>query len=554
MNEVMFYNRVKEITKKLVECSSVMGTPGEREIAQLIYEELSTLDYFRNKKENLRTIPIPDDHYKRQCVFALVEGEKTKAKETVVLLGHIDTVRVEDYGKLKSYAFSPETLKEQLLKTALREEVKKDILSGEWMFGRGSHDMKSGVAAHMAVIEQLTSQTEKFSGNVLFIGTPDEEDMSTGALTAVKELRRMQEQENYKFIALINADYTSPKYQEDPNFYVYLGTVGKLLPSFFIVGRETHVGQSFEGFDSNQLAAELTRLINMNTELCDEAEGEVPPPPISLKVKDLKEKYDVQTPFISQAYYNFFTHKMSPVDIMDKMKEIAQQAFKNTIQNLNAEYKKYCNKSGIPFKTLPWEPLVYSYEEFYKKVVKGSGPALLDRLEELHNELLKDPEIDLREHSFKIIEEIWKWSQESKDKIPCIVIYFSSAFSPRVYMTGKRPGEARLIDAVNDSITKISEETKYNIKIKKFYPYISDMSFFAVSDDSESVEVLKKNMPGWGKKYTLDIDDIRELNLPMVNIGPHGKDAHKYTERVYMPYSFETAPRITYETIMFLLG
>jgi arginine utilization protein RocB len=74
--------------------------------------------------------------------------------------------------------------------------------------------------------------------------------------------------------------------------------VGKLLPSFFITGRETHVGQSFEGFDSNQLAAELTRLIDMNTDLCDEAEGEVPPPPISLKVRDLKEKYDVQTPFI----------------------------------------------------------------------------------------------------------------------------------------------------------------------------------------------------------------------------------------------------------------
>jgi len=61
-------------------------------------------------------------------------------------------------------------------------------------------------------------------------------------------------------------------------------------------------------------------------------------------------------------------------------------------------------------------------------------------------------------------------------------------------------------------------------------------------------------MPGWGKKYTLDIEDIRELILPVVNIGPYGKDAHKYTERVYMPYSFETVPRITYESIISLLG
>ncbi|HHU68958.1 MAG TPA: hypothetical protein GXZ31_01500 [Thermoanaerobacterales bacterium] len=52
----------------------------------------------------------------------------------------------------------------------------------------------------------------------------------------------------------------------------------------------------------------------------------------------------------------------------------------------------------------------------------------------------------------------------------------------------------------------------------------------------------------------MDIEDIRELNLPVVNIGPYGKDAHKYTERVYMPYSFETVPRITYESIISLLG
>ncbi|QSQ08284.1 Protein RocB [Koleobacter methoxysyntrophicus] len=548
-----FYERVKELTVKLVECPSIMGTPGERKIAELIYEEFSRLEYFKTKKENLRFVPVPDDHLGRKCVFALIEGEKNPSKETVVLLGHIDTVRIEDFGKLKPFAFSPERLKEELSKLALREDVLEDIKTGEWLFGRGSYDMKSGVAAHMAVIERLSRETDNLSGNVLFVGAPDEEDMSSGALAAVKELRKMQEQ-GYEFISLINADYTSPRYPKDPHYYVYLGTVGKLLPSFFITGRETHVGQSFEGFDSNQLAAELTRLIDMNTGLCDEAEGEVPPPPISLKVRDLKEKYDVQTPFISQAYYNFFTHKMSPSDVMDRMKEIALKAFENTINRLNEEYKKYCQICSIPYEELPWKPLVYSYEDFYRKVMDKAGPVLKDRLEELHDQLLADPDIDLREHSLRIVEEIWKWSREAKDKVPCIVIYFSSAFSPRVYMKGERPEEMRLIEAVRESVQKISEETGTSIKLKKFYPYISDMSFFAVSDDSESVEVLKKNMPGWGKKYTLDIEDIRALNIPMVNIGPHGKDAHKITERVYMPYSFEAVPKIIYDTVKRLLG
>ena len=40
----------------------------------------------------------------------------------------------------------------------------------------------------------------------------------------------------------------------------------------------------------------------------------------------------------------------------------------------------------------------------------------------------------------------------------------------------------------------------------------------------------------------------------MVNIGPFGKDAHKFTERLEKDYSFKVAPTLVYETIMKLLG
>ena len=74
----------------------------------------------------------------------------------------------------------------------------------------------------------------------------------------------------------------------------YIGTVGKLMPTFFVVGKETHVGESFSGLDPNQIAAEITRRVNLNPEFSDVVEGEVTLPPITLKQRDLKPEYSVQ--------------------------------------------------------------------------------------------------------------------------------------------------------------------------------------------------------------------------------------------------------------------
>ncbi|MFS8541883.1 MAG: peptidase M20, partial [Tissierellales bacterium] len=92
------------------------------------------------------------------------------------------------------------------------------------------------------------------------------------------------------------------------------------------------------------------------------------------------------------------------------------------------------------------------------------------------------------------------------------------------------------------------------IKMKKFYPYISDLSYAAAPREKNAIESLKNNMPGFGVKYNLPIEDMQRLNLPVVNIGPFGKDAHKFTERLEEDYSFNVAPKLVYNTIMGLLN
>jgi arginine utilization protein RocB len=47
---------------------------------------------------------------------------------------------------------------------------------------------------------------------------------------------------------------------------------------------------------------------------------------------------------------------------------------------------------------------------------------------------------------------------------------------------------------------------------------------------------------------------MQQLNLPTANIGPFGKDAHKFTERLHRDYSFNVFPQILYDTIKNLLN
>ncbi len=159
--------------------------------------------------------------------------------------------------------------------------------------------------------------------------------------------------------------------------------------------------------------------------------------------------------------------------------------------------------------------------------------------------------MDLRIFSVKVIEEAWKWM---KDKSPAIITYFSSTFSARIEMTGKTDKEKALLDAVESSVKYIQSYADNPIKTRMFYPYISDSSFMALSDDIETIDSLGNNMPAWNTKYFYNVDDVLAINVPVVNIGTFGKDGHKTTERVDMKYTFENVPNMTYRTILKLIG
>ena len=340
MNRHECRDEILDITKKLVAIKSEVNTEGEIAAAKAIRDMIKSHTYFKNHPSQLVMEPTINDERERYNVMAYVKGKKGESKRTVVLMGHMDTVGVDDFGAKQALAFDTDAWKSYLADEKLPEDIKSQVESDDWMFGRGVLDMKSGVASNIYLLTHYASNPELLDGNIVFIAECDEEDSSHGILSALKTLKRWQSKEEFEYAAAINADFVAPAYAGDENRYVYKGTVGKLLPSFFITGEETHVGSAFDGLDPNFIAAELTRQISYNPELSDMALGEATLPPVSLKQTDLKPNYTVQTALSAYVYYNFFVHSWSPEKVLELLKEQAHIAFSNALDTFRARYRK----------------------------------------------------------------------------------------------------------------------------------------------------------------------------------------------------------------------
>jgi arginine utilization protein RocB len=133
-----------------------------------------------------------------------------------------------------------------------------------------------------------------------------------------------------------------------------------------------------------------------------------------------------------------------------------------------------------------------------------------------------------------------------------MILFYSSLYSPRIELTGKTSDELNLIQALDEAVADVQPDYPYPIVTRNFFPYISDMSFVALSDDDAGLQAVTNNNPSWGRKHYINFQDIRDINVPVINIGPYGIDAHKRLERLEMTYSLEVVPTLTKRVIELL--
>ena len=537
----MINESMMQTAKEMVEISSINTTEGEKTIGEYIEKYIREIGYFKAHPNQVIVRELKDDSLHRRNVLAVLIGEKHNTGKTLLLHGHTDTVGLEGYGRLKDYACKPDELIKKLREVELPDDVRKDLDSGDYMFGRGACDMKSGDAVFLGILKEMAKHPEKMSGNIIVSFNPVEENLHTGILEATDILIELKNKYKLDYVMAINNDYICPLYPGDTVKTIYTGVVGKLLPCFYIQGKETHVGQCFEGLDASMMAAELLRNIQLNHELCDEYEGEYSYPPSVLKIKDLKPWYNVQTAKDALVYFNYFVHNSSIEEITKKLKCVAEKTFDTVVKRLYDEAKWFGKASRQKICKYEYCKKVYTYDELYNLAEKSNDFDKTKLTEIIRTEI--DKKTDSREVPVAAVRYLLEMSNITS---PAIVLYYAAPYCPHNTLQAK---DAVLIHDIEQITQEMTSETGEEYRMMRFFPSLSDSSYLRIDDDDESIKMLVDNFPGMDMLYNLPIDNIKALDIPSVNYGCYGKDAHKWTERVNIPYTFGILPKLIQKTI-----
>lgn len=536
LRQLPIAKQIEKLTNELVNINSINGTQGEGKIIEYIYAKMKEFPYYQKNPAFLWTLNVKQDPIGRKNLFAFVKSPN-ETKRTIIYHAHLDTVDIEDYGHLKEFAFSPTKLEDFFKTYEGNTDVQKDAQSGDWMFGRGAVDMKSGAAVHIANVQYFTNHLHELEGNILLILNGGEEAEHNGIIDALDELNRLKMEQELDFLMAINTDFTTPLYGDDPHRYIYTGVAGKLLPSFYIYGREVHVGDTLSGIDPNYVAAKITERIHNNLALMEAIIGETILPPTCLYQRDTKESYTVQTASTSRIYFNYFLYEESPDHVVKKLKSVAQQACIEAKQYLQLQYEKYIERSNIPKRSLSWHIDVVTYDEF---IVYLNGKGIETELI-IADVLKKNAGKELRQQSFAIVDALQKADPEHK---PRVVLYFAPPFLPHNYLKESVARDQLLKQAISQVVHEVAKETGEVFQVKRFFPYLADGSFLSIHATQEELQELLNNFPKWDTLYPLPFEKIKALNIPSVTMGVYGKDGHKWTERVYKPYSFGVLPKL----------
>ncbi|MGG1757292.1 M20/M25/M40 family metallo-hydrolase [Bacillus velezensis] len=545
LSKMLPEEKIEAITKSLVALNSINGTLGEGKKADYIKDMIKSFPYFQENPSHVWEQAIPEDPYGRKNIFAFIEGNG-ESLNTVIYHAHLDTVGIEDFGPLKDIAFDSDRLAEYFSSYEFDRDVQRDARSGEWMFGRGSVDMQSGIAVHLANLLHFSERRDQLPGHILFMANPDEESQHSGILTSISELKRLKQEKQLRYLAAINNDFITPLYEGDTTRYIYTGAAGKLLPCFAIYGREVHVGDTLSGIDPNLIASEITRRIHNNIHMAENIEGELVLPPTCLYQRDNKEAYNVQTAVSSYVYFNYFIYEKTAKEVMDQLTAVADEACKETEQKLSDYYDEYCERTSLPKKEMSWNVQVYSLEDYLKRLrSRGIDPA------QCIGQAFKTYEhLELRMRCFKAVEELQKLDPEQGAKV---IIFYAPPYLPHNYLKEESTRDRLLQHVIQEAVDKTAASTGETFAFKKFFPYLADGSFLSLHETDAEVSAFTDNFPGWDVIGTIPFKEIRELNIPSVNIGVYGKDGHKWTERVYKPYTFHVLPELIQQTTMHLL-
>ncbi|CAD2076090.1 M20/M25/M40 family metallo-hydrolase [Phocicoccus pinnipedialis] len=509
----------ENLLKQFVLHDTITHSKGEKSFVDLVKNNLEQLPYFR-QQDRIQFAHTDDD---RRALIAHYEGKTSK--DTIVLISHFDTVGVDDYAEYKEYAFDTDKITEHFKKdnSYLDNDAIKDLNSNEYLFGRGVMDMKPGLMLHMSLIEKAI--IEEWDINLVLVTVPDEEVGSKGMLAAIDTLKELKERKNLNIRLHLNSEPTFQQEGSDTNHYVYSGTIGKIMPGVFVYGLETHVGNALNGISSNYIMSYINQSLEYNPLFIENFKDEITPPLVSLYMRDIKDHYDVQTPFKTVSLYNAFIFNRNAEEVFETFNSVVEKAVESCTTVLNEQFDTGFYAGGV---SVP----VITYSELYVKAVNELGRETVETI-------INQAEQKVTESHMKSVQIVDDLMTVMRSIGPAVITFYTPPYYPAANSSDDLDVKLAVSEVIRSAseLGRISEEVRY-------FNGICDLSYVQYTSNNLSDAVYEENTPSFGRSYSIPFDSIREISAPIINIGPIGKDAHKVSERVLKKSAFSELPYI----------
>ena len=505
-------DKIIEILQGLMACAAVTNTGKEIAAEQWMLDYFREQSYFKKYPELCGSFPVPGDALNRSAVWALVipsgvcEILKKENLPAVVFMGHHDVVSADVYGEATPWAFNLEEIASHLNAETLSAEAYTDLLSGEWLFGRGSCDMLGGTAVQMALLTEQAEaalhnagETNEGQGALLFISVPDEESFSVGMRGSLPLLEQLKDRYHLDYRLAVCSE-PSQRQAERKTQIVYSGSIGKLLPVVLVQGKLVQVGSYREGVNPVGILSRIVAATEGDETFAETCGNEVSLPPVWMYTRDLKEGYDFSLPQRAAGYCNVLTFRKTPAQVM--------AYFLGKIKGVVAG-------TGHSVTVMTWVTL-------WQQAKQHSG------FNEFRQEMEQKKKV-LLQNEHKTFPEVTLWlMQQTLDFLnfdkPAVIFGFAPPYYPAVRSEDMRGAERfevykKALSALQDVVTR------------SYFPGVSDCSYCGLPAGAQS-PVYQANTPLWGTDYRFDMDALARLRIPFFIFGPWGKDLHQIGERV----------------------
>ena len=537
--------------KRLVRTDSTTNSLKELDMVTTLLEVIGEDPFFEAHPDLFGAYDLSGDHMGRKAVWALrpaIHGDgigEEAGVPTVVLAGHMDTVTTDNYAGLEAFSRDPEALELAMKRQGvdgnpvilpMKEQAKIDLASGEWIFGRGTADMKGGLSIYL---DQLFQGAE--GKNLLFVAVPDEETYSVGMRGAAKLLLDLKEKFRLEYKLLLMGE----SHLRDQRGSVYFdGTIGKMTVNIVVRGVPSHVRFYYGANNAILLASQICAKIDGNASLTERYLTEVTPPPSVSYFRDTKPRYDVTLAESVDMSMVQFLFKKSPKKALDDLVDIAKRVAADNMDYIRKQYASWKGDYAVNCAPLEKETEVLTFGQLKERVKEVMGEGFETWYQEQMATVMEARNAgtcSMNDGTNRLIHSLlnaWKpdWP---------VVIF---ALAPPMYPGFKNTDiceEGAVVLTLTDEICKFCEdELGYPAYFEHYFGGISDMSYAACIYGEEESAVVGENMPLWGECYDIDFDAIRQLQIPVYNIGPFGRDIHTGMERANKKSLQEETPKL----------